>query len=384
MLDFLPTFDITRTDAILLAASFFIGMLFSWIFSRPRIGRRDGYIRELEGSVKSKEKNLKDMKKTLNEHEASLESLSAELNQSEITVANLEEKLTEQNLRAREIFTEQGTRIEELEVTVANRERKLKKLSDHAKEQASTIGNLKVELSQRQEKIDDLDNQLQERDKTILGLKEENSDLNNQTMRLIGERDNQIEILENSLEESSEKIDRLNKLLKEQGTTLDHLQAQLAQRDSIIEGLNFQLHEQNKYINELKEEKADLDERVRIATDRAEEAETRAKGLGEMLKERERELDDLQGRTIRMRDNLTLIDGIGEKISSVLIHAGIDTFAKLATTDADKIRNILEKENPSLLRLTNSSTWPEQARIAAASDWEALSNLQNSIKATKA
>jgi chromosome segregation ATPase len=384
MLDFLPTFDITRTDTILLTATLFIGMLFSWIFSRPKIGKRDSYIRELENSVKSKEKNLKGLNKTLNEHEASLESLSVELNQNEVTVTNLEEKLTEQNLRAREIFTEQETRIEELEVTIANREKKLRELSDHAKEQASITGNLKVELSQRQETIDDLDNQLQVRDKSILTLKDENSDLNNQTMRMIGERDNQIERLENSLKGSSEKIDRLDKLLKEQGTTLDDLQAQLAQRDSIIEGLNFQLHDQNNSINELKEEKADLDEQVQIATARAVEAETRVKGLGEMLKERERELDDLQGRTVRMRDNLTLIDGIGEKISSVLIHARVDSFAKLATTDTDKIRKILEKENPSLLRLTNPSTWPEQARIAAASDWEALSSLQNSIKATKA
>ena len=107
------------------------------------------------------------------------------------------------------------------------------------------------------------------------------------------------------------------------------------------------------------------------------------KGLQEKLKERERELDDLQEHTIRMRDNLTLINGIGEKISSVLIHAGIDTFAKLATTGTDEIMKILDKENPRLLRLTNPSTWPEQARVAAARDWEALSNLQNSIRAIK-
>ena len=189
MLDFLPTFDISRTDTILLAASLFIGMLFSWIFSRPRIGKRDSYIMELEDSVKSKEKNLKGLNKTLNEHEASLESLSAELNQSEKTVTNLKEKLKEQNHRAREIIAEQDTRKEELEATIENREKKLQELSDHAKEQDSIIRSLKVEISLRQENIDDLGKQLEERNKLILALKEENSDLNNQTMRMIGERD---------------------------------------------------------------------------------------------------------------------------------------------------------------------------------------------------
>ncbi len=51
MLDFLPAFDITRADAILLVASLFTGMLLSWIFSRPKIGKRDSYVRELKGSV---------------------------------------------------------------------------------------------------------------------------------------------------------------------------------------------------------------------------------------------------------------------------------------------------------------------------------------------
>ena len=383
MLDFIPAFDITRADAILLVASLFTGMLLSWIFSKPKIGIRDNNIRELEGSVKSKEKTLKDLNKTLTGHEASLESLSDELNQSEKTVKKFKEKIIGQNLRAREIIAERDTRIEELEVNIANGEKILKELSVHVEEQASIIGNLKVELSQRQENIDDLDNQLEKRNKSILSLKEENSDLNTKTMRMISEQDNQIERLENSLDGSSEKIDKLNILLKEQEMTLDGLQAQFAQRNSIIEGLNFQLHEQNDYINELKDEKVDLSEQIQVTTARAEEAETGVKGLREMLTERESELDDLQERTIRMRDNLTLINGIGKKISSVLIHAGIDTFVKLATIDADEIRKILEKENPSLLRLTNPSTWPEQARIAAASDWEALSNLQNSIKAIK-
>ena len=49
----------------------------------------------------------------------------------------------------------------------------------------------------------------------------------------------------------------------------------------------------------------------------------------------------------------------------------------------DRIREILEAENPNLLRLTDPSTWPEQARMAADGDWEALSALQNDLKSAR-
>jgi predicted flap endonuclease-1-like 5' DNA nuclease len=102
------------------------------------------------------------------------------------------------------------------------------------------------------------------------------------------------------------------------------------------------------------------------------EAETREARL-----ERERERERLKRQTVRVKDDLTHIAGIGEKISSLLRSAGIDTFEKLATTNVDSIRRILEAENPSLLRLTNPSSWPEQAKIAAGVDWGTLTKLQN-------
>jgi hypothetical protein len=64
MFDFLPVFDITYADMILLVVSFIIGMLISWLFSKIKIGNRDDYIEELEDSIKSKDKNLKDLNKT--------------------------------------------------------------------------------------------------------------------------------------------------------------------------------------------------------------------------------------------------------------------------------------------------------------------------------
>jgi predicted flap endonuclease-1-like 5' DNA nuclease len=79
------------------------------------------------------------------------------------------------------------------------------------------------------------------------------------------------------------------------------------------------------------------------------------------------------------RDDLKLIEGIGPKISSVLRAGGITTFAHLASTDVDQIRQILEAADPRLLRLADPRTWPEQAGLAADGNWEALEKLQDDL-----
>lgn len=370
-LDFLNALDVT--DAILLAVSFVIGILISLLFSRPRIGRRDAYIDELEESITTKEKNMKVLNKTLKETEASMKDLNAEL---------LEH--TELNTQAGERIAEQDDRIRVLETSLKEKDAELEALTGRAKEQDSTLERLRAAMGRRDETLKSLEGQLQERNDDIGALKEETADLDNRTRQMIGERDAQIVELTSSIETRDENIDRLNRRLQEQETKLDDVSTQLSQRESIIEGQNFQIQEQNNYINALKEEKAALEERIQNVSATAEETATRELELGETLHEKERELARLRARTLRMHDDLTQIAGIGVKISSVLKSAGIDTFEKLATTEIDGIRGILEAENPSLLRLTDPSTWPEQARIAADGDWEALSNLQTTIKAARA
>jgi large subunit ribosomal protein L21 len=79
-------------------------------------------------------------------------------------------------------------------------------------------------------------------------------------------------------------------------------------------------------------------------------------------------------------DDLKRIEGIGPKFASVLAAAGITTFAQLAGTEVGRIEEILEAESPRLRRLADASTWPEQARLAAAGDWEGLAALQEELK----
>ena len=80
-------------------------------------------------------------------------------------------------------------------------------------------------------------------------------------------------------------------------------------------------------------------------------------------------------------DDLQRIEGIGPKLASVLEEAGILTFDALADTEVGRLEQILREADPRLLRLARPNTWPEQAALAAAGDWEALEALQKELKA---
>ena len=76
-------------------------------------------------------------------------------------------------------------------------------------------------------------------------------------------------------------------------------------------------------------------------------------------------------------DDLTVIEGIGPKISGMLRAEGITTFAGLAAADVSRLREIMLAAN---LRIANPATWPEQAALAEAGKWEELKALQDSLK----
>jgi predicted flap endonuclease-1-like 5' DNA nuclease len=78
-------------------------------------------------------------------------------------------------------------------------------------------------------------------------------------------------------------------------------------------------------------------------------------------------------------EDLVIIEGIGPKIAGLLQKAGINTFARLATTDVSQIRQILQEAG--LANIADPATWPEQAQLAADGNWEALKSLQENLKA---
>lgn len=79
-------------------------------------------------------------------------------------------------------------------------------------------------------------------------------------------------------------------------------------------------------------------------------------------------------------DDLSVVEGIGPKITMVLQAAGINTFSQLAVADISRLQKILDDAG---IRLGDPATWPEQARLAADGDWDGLKELQNQLKGGK-
>jgi F-type H+-transporting ATPase subunit gamma len=76
-------------------------------------------------------------------------------------------------------------------------------------------------------------------------------------------------------------------------------------------------------------------------------------------------------------DDLTVIEGIGKKMSAALVAAGLSTFAQLAAASEDELRAAIQKAgmnfSPSL------PTWARQAEYAASGDWDGLKAYQEEL-----
>ena len=76
-------------------------------------------------------------------------------------------------------------------------------------------------------------------------------------------------------------------------------------------------------------------------------------------------------------DDLTVIEGIGPKVASLLAEAGIATFAQLAAADPAHLAEVLRAAH---LPMIDPATWPQQARLAAAGQSDELKALQQALK----
>lgn len=79
-------------------------------------------------------------------------------------------------------------------------------------------------------------------------------------------------------------------------------------------------------------------------------------------------------------DDLTVLDGIGPDYASSLRAAGVTTFAQLAEMAPEAIAELLAGANTPLIAGHDASTWPRQAKLAAAGDWSGLRRYINSKK----
>ena len=221
-------------------------------------------------------------------------------------------------------------------------------------------------IKKRDAQIKNLENSLEKKDTIINNIKLK-------AQELLSQNSNEIEQLNNQLKNSE-------RILEEKEKRTNILNTQLANREKNVIEITKQLEQKNETINNLKKQVEDLSKINKDALTRVEFAEAKVDGLEKILEAKKNEATSLSVRIKMMQDDFTQIYGIEPKVSSALRSKGINTFAELASTKTNKIIEILKDENPSLLRLTDPTTWAEQAQLASIEEWEALQALQESLK----
>ncbi len=82
-------------------------------------------------------------------------------------------------------------------------------------------------------------------------------------------------------------------------------------------------------------------------------------------------------------DDFKKIEGIGPKIAELLNADGIHTFAQLAATSPDRVKEILHAAGPRY-QMHNPETWPKQAAMAAEGKWDELKKWQDEMDGGRA
>ncbi len=77
-------------------------------------------------------------------------------------------------------------------------------------------------------------------------------------------------------------------------------------------------------------------------------------------------------------DDLKIVEGIGPKIEQLLNKEGILTYAQLALTSPDRIREILVAAG-TRFQMHDPTTWPTQSAMARDGKWEELKVWQDEL-----
>ena len=82
------------------------------------------------------------------------------------------------------------------------------------------------------------------------------------------------------------------------------------------------------------------------------------------------------------KDDLKVVEGIGPKIESLLNEAGIHSFARLAASSPNYIRQVLANAGDRFT-MHNPATWPKQAEMADLGNWDKLKAWQDQLDGGK-
>ena len=108
----------------------------------------------------------------------------------------------------------------------------------------------------------------------------------------------------------------------------------------------------------------------------SDQAKLAAAGEWDKLNQWQDELDG--GKVVAGSDDLTKVEGIGPKVAELLNSSGISTYKKLAETQVDAIKEVLNAAGGIMANM-NPSTWPDQAQLAAAGEWDKLKQWQDEL-----
>ncbi len=228
-----------------------------------------------------------------------------------------------------------------------------------------------------------LQGEITERDEIIKNLesseKKNETQINNLNTSLEEAQANS-QLLKKQLETSAERITNFSNQAKERDSTINQMNTKIQELRENIDILTTQREDQDLSIQKMKKELEFRGSTIQQLTSQLKDAKEQIAEHESLLSDRSNKIETLEARMKAMQDNFTIISGIGPKVEAILKARKINTFTKLSSLNAENILEILEKENPNLIRLVDPTNWPEQAKLAAEDDWEALSTLQESFR----
>lgn len=99
----------------------------------------------------------------------------------------------------------------------------------------------------------------------------------------------------------------------------------------------------------------------------------------DIIKEEDKE-SKINNETFQIKkDDLKIIEGIGERIEFFLNESGIYTWEQLSQQSVDSLKNILELYEGAAYRIHSPMNWPKLAELAAKGKWDDFYNLQKPV-----
>ncbi|WP_128330715.1 hypothetical protein [Apibacter sp. HY039] len=81
-----------------------------------------------------------------------------------------------------------------------------------------------------------------------------------------------------------------------------------------------------------------------------------------------------------VRDDLKIIEGVGERIEFFLNESGIYTWKQLSEAKEEDLRNVLTLYGGASYKIHDPSSWPEQALLAYEKRWDDFNALKEKVR----